>query len=389
MIDVVIPVYKGLEQTRACIESVLASSESTPCEVVAVDDATPDPAIAQYLRELAAQRRITLLANEANAGFVQSVNRGMALHGDRDVVLLNSDTEVANDWLGRLDAAAHSAPDVATVTPFSNNATICSYPFEGWKGGVPGTLGLAALDAIFARANAGRSIELPTGVGFCLYIRRDCLQAIGPFDAQRFGRGYGEENDFCMRAGKAGRRNILAADVFVYHEGSVSFSEERFELMKAAGPALVAIHPEYPLRVHEFIERDETAALRSAVDRERAERGMEEARCVLEERREERAGIVHYLNKLLRLSWDYEDRVAALRREFTAAAATIDERDEMIAREKALVAERDAEVERLRAGLSHAETLAFSRQKELEDIHSNPLWRYYQYFRRRRGRGLS
>ena len=128
------------------------------------------PAIAQYLRELAAQRRITLLANEANAGFVQSVNRGMALHGDRDVVLLNSDTEVANDWLGRLHAAAHSAPGVATVTPFSNNATICSYPFEGWKGGVPGTLGLAAPRRALRRRQRGtlhRAAHRRSGVILC------------------------------------------------------------------------------------------------------------------------------------------------------------------------------------------------------------------------------
>ena len=383
MIDVVIPVYKGLEQTRTCIESVLAAPRETAAEIVVVDDATPDPAIAQYLRDLAAQGRITLLASEANLGFVQSVNRGMALHGDRDVVLLNSDTEVANDWLGRLHAAAHSAPDVATVTPFSNNATICSYPYEGWRGGVPGTLGLAALDALFASANARRTIELPTAVGFCMYVRRDCLNAIGAFDAERFGRGYGEENDFCMRAGKAGWRNVFAADVFVYHEGSVSFSDERFDLVKAAAPRLIALHPEYPLRVHEFVERDEASALRAAVDRARNACGAEESRCVLEERIQERADTVHELMKLLRLSWNYEDRVATLRSEFTQAAATIGERDQVIANLQAVIAQRDAELVRVRAGLSHAETLAFGRQKELEAIRANRVWRLFDYLSRR------
>jgi len=389
VIDVVIPVYKGLEQTRACIESVLRAPREAPSEVVVIDDATPDPAIAEYLRGLAAQGRITILVNASNLGFVQSVNRGMALHQDRDVVLLNSDTEVANDWLDRLRAAAYSASQVATVTPFSNNATICSYPFEGWKGGVPGTLGLAALDAIFASVNARRSIELPTAVGFCMFIRRDCLKAIGAFDAERFGRGYGEENDFCMRAGKAGWRNLLAADVFVYHEGSVSFSEERFELMKAAAPALFAVHPDYPLKVHEFTEADEASALRCAVDRARAERGAEESRLVLEERIQERALIVGDLHVLLRKSWDYEDRVAVLREEFNQAAALLQERNAVIEKTKALVAEREAEMARLRAGLSHAETLAFARQKELETIHSHWLWRYYHFVLRRTGRAVS
>jgi hypothetical protein len=187
MIDVIIPVYKGLWQTRRCIESVLANRQATTFEIVAVDDASPEADITSYLDDLAAARRITLARNERNLGFVQSVNRGMSLHAERDVVLLNSDTEVANDWLDRLCRSAYAYPDVGTVTPFSNNATICSYPFEGWTGGVPGTLGVAELDRLFASTNAGRTVDLPTAVGFCMLIRRACLDRIGPFDAERFG----------------------------------------------------------------------------------------------------------------------------------------------------------------------------------------------------------
>src|SRR4030095_12858710 len=97
LIDVIIPVYKGLEETKRCIESVLACRQREPFSVVVVDDASPEPAIASYLDALAAAGRVELARNEHNLGFVQSVNRGMAMHADRDVVLLNSDTEVAND----------------------------------------------------------------------------------------------------------------------------------------------------------------------------------------------------------------------------------------------------------------------------------------------------
>ncbi len=389
MIDVVIPVYKGLRQTRACIESVLGSRSEATVEVVAIDDASPEPDISEYLRTLARDNRITLLTNEANLGFIQSVNRGMSLHPDRDVILLNSDTEVANDWVDRLVAAAYSAPQVATVTPFSNNATICSYPFERWTGGVPGTLGLAELDRVFASANAGKRIDLPTAVGFCMLIRRDCLRQIGMFDAERFGRGYGEENDFCMRAAKAGWRNLFAADVFVFHEGSVSFSEERFALMEAAAPALFSVHPDYPLRVHEFVEADEASALRAAVDRARWERGPAESRSVLEERLQERDLIAKDHHLLLRKSWDYEDHVARLRGEIAQAAAALAERDANVVKAREIVAGRDAEVERLRTGLAYAESLAFSRQRELEDIHSWWLWRSFSYLMRRKRRGAS
>ena len=76
-------------------------------------------------------------------------------------------------------------------------------------------------------------------------IRRACLDQIGPFDAERFGRGYGEENDFCMRAAGAGWRNVLAGDVFVYHEGAVSFSGERLALTENAGKTLADLYPDY------------------------------------------------------------------------------------------------------------------------------------------------
>jgi GT2 family glycosyltransferase len=194
VIDVIIPVYTGARETRRCIDSVLGNLQREAFEVVAVDDASPDPDIVAGLRDLAAKGRINLLSNDTNAGFVHSVNRGMSLHLDRDVILLNSDTEVANDWLDRLRQSAWSRPDIGTATPFSNNATICTYPFQGWTGGLPGTLGLAALDRLFATTNAGRTVELPTAVGYCMYIRRACLEQVGLFDAERFGRGYGEEN---------------------------------------------------------------------------------------------------------------------------------------------------------------------------------------------------
>ena len=93
-VDVIIPVYRGLGETRACIESVLASRCRTAAQIIVIDDASPEPELRRYLRGL---EGVTVLANEANLGFVATVNRGMALHPARDVVLLNSDTVVAND----------------------------------------------------------------------------------------------------------------------------------------------------------------------------------------------------------------------------------------------------------------------------------------------------
>ncbi|HET9579901.1 MAG TPA: glycosyltransferase [Usitatibacter sp.] len=393
MIDVVIPVYGGVQQTRRCIESALACTPAAQADIVVVNDASPEPAIASFVRQLANEGRVTLIDNESNQGFVRSVNRGMALHDDRDVVLLNSDTEVANDWLERLRAAAHRHPDIATVTPFSNNATICSYPFEGWQGGLPGTLGLAPLDRLFARANTALTVDLPTGVGFCMYIRRDALKALGHFDAERFGRGYGEENDFSMRALKSGRRNVLAADVFVFHEGAVSFSDERSQRTAAATEALLQVHPDYMQRVVDFIDADPAQPLRSAVDLARIALGPEEARHVLVERRDEQARWSKRAREAEKYLAQREKHITELHEGLANATAIVAERNQALAAMERTVAGIQAdmarlheEIAKLREGLAYAESLAFGRQKELDEIRAFALWKYYHFLMRHSSR---
>ncbi len=87
VVDVIVPVYRGVEETRRCIESVLQAACATPFELVLIDDATPEPELARYLDTLVGRAGITLLRNPENIGFVRTVNRGMALHADRDVGL--------------------------------------------------------------------------------------------------------------------------------------------------------------------------------------------------------------------------------------------------------------------------------------------------------------
>jgi len=266
IVDVIVPVYRGLDDTRCCIESVLSSRCSTEFELVVINDASPEPEVSQWLREAADRHGFTLLENPDNLGFVATVNRGMECHPDRDVVLLNSDAEVANDWLDRLVAAAEREPQTASVTPFSNNATICSYPrFPEGGEMLPGWT-VSALDALIARVNAGKQVTIPTAVGFCMYIRRAALDAVGLFDVERFGKGYGEENEFCMRAAKAGWQHVLAADCFVRHAGGVSFGESASERQQLAGRVLSKMYPDYDGLVARFVHDDPIRPLRLAID---------------------------------------------------------------------------------------------------------------------------
>ncbi len=267
IVDVVIPVYRGLEETRTCIESVLADAGKPLGRIIVIDDCSPEPVLPAWLDELAAAGRIHLLRNPVNLGFVASVNRGMAAAGRRDVVLLNSDTRVPAGWLARLTGQAYAAPRIASVSPFSNNATICGYP-GNQSSPLAFGLTLAAIDAACQTANAGRFADVPTTVGFCMYIRRKALDEVGLFDAERFGLGYGEENDFCLRATALGWQHRLACDTFVYHKGSVSFGGSALRLMRRAMALIQERFPDYPAAVARHVRADAVAPFRFAATAE-------------------------------------------------------------------------------------------------------------------------
>lgn len=273
-VDVIIPAYNGLADLRRCVDSVLTASVSLPHQLIVIDDASPDAAVGDYLRELGRrQPGIQILSNPHNLGFVGTVNRGMSLHPARDVVLLNSDTRVANDWLGRLQACAYSEPTIGTATPFSNNATICSFPRSCELNELPAGWTVADLDRVFSQVNAGARVGLPTGIGFCMYIKRECLHQVGGFDQETFGRGYGEENDFCMRAQRLGWRDVLCADTYVYHAGGGSFGLEKQALEQAAIAVLAQRYPDYQTLVLRHIEEDPARPLRLRVQLELVRQG--------------------------------------------------------------------------------------------------------------------
>jgi GT2 family glycosyltransferase len=260
-LDVVIPGYNAPADVGRCVESVLAHTTGD-YRLVLIDDASPDPAIGAYfaaLRERALPQ-VLLLANDENLGFTGTTNRGMGL-SRADVVLLNSDTIVTAGWLDALNRCAASDPRIATVTPFSNNAEICSYPRfcadNPWPEGADPEPVRAALEC----AAVPSYPDLPTGGGFCLYIRRAAHDPLGIFDTV-FGKGYGEENDFCMRAIAAGYRHLLALDVFVQHVGEVSFAAISKPGKLVAERVINQRYPNYAELVSNWVQRDPSRAAR-------------------------------------------------------------------------------------------------------------------------------
>ena len=265
-VDVLVPVYLGRDETMRCLLSVLSAPQRTPYRLVAIDDCSPDQSIRERLDAIAARGLVELHRTEHNLGFVGACNLGMSLHQERDIVLLNSDTEVFGDWLDRLREAAYRRPRTASVTPLSNNAEICSYPCIAQDNWCALEVHDAELDRLAARVNAGAEVEIPTGIGFCMFVRRACLDEIGLFDTEHFGKGYGEENDLCRRAAAHGWRHILAPNVFVRHYGATSFGASKTARVKSALRTIKRLHPDYPRLVSDFIRKDTARPCREALD---------------------------------------------------------------------------------------------------------------------------
>jgi len=264
-IDVIIPVYQGYDETIDCLHSVLQAKNNAPIHIQVINDCSPDGRLKYKLQAMAQEHHFTLLENQENLGFVATVNKGMRLNPDRDVILLNSDTVVTDGWIDRLLAASLKNQNIATVTPFSNNATICSFPQFNQDNDFSGHSDLKTLNDLFYQQNKGEIIDLPTAVGFCMLIKRETLLEVGYFDEKKWQKGYGEENDFCLRAATMGWRHVLACDVFVQHHGSVSFAETKKEHITRNLTLLDQMYPDYAMTVQRFIQQDPIAKARNKV----------------------------------------------------------------------------------------------------------------------------
>jgi GT2 family glycosyltransferase/glycosyltransferase involved in cell wall biosynthesis len=279
-IDIIIPLFRGAVQAAACVQSVCAGLPPG-ARIVAVDDASPDAALRQWASDEAAAGRIILLRHDRNRGFPAAINTGLRHAGGRDVVLLNSDTLVPPGAIERLAEAAYATRDTGTATPMTNDGSLTTLGTPGERTAMPSAARLLAIDADLRQANTGLSIEIPTCVGFCTFIRHDCLAGTGKLREDVFAQGYGEENDFSRRAAQRGWRHVAACDVFVAHQGGTSFGAMRQALMARNLALVEALHPGYTALIEDFAARDPLAPARAAYDARRWAADRRESAIVL------------------------------------------------------------------------------------------------------------
>ena len=252
----------------ACIAS-LRKKLPRDTRIIIVDDGSEDTLLIDALAKTVVSANFKVLRHEQNQGFPAAANTGLKFSASgetRDVLLLNCDTLMPPGAVSRLAQAAYSAGDIGSITPLTNDGTILSYPHIDRDNDVPDLSQTTRLDHACQAANQDALIDIPTAVGFCMYMRHDCLAEVGGFRADVFAQGYGEENDWCLRASHLGWRHVAATGVFVGHVGGQSFGAVKPYLIARNMRMLNGLHPGYDRLIADFVARDTLAPSRRAVD---------------------------------------------------------------------------------------------------------------------------
>jgi glycosyltransferase involved in cell wall biosynthesis len=187
-----------------CLDSVFESTNETPFDVTVV--ASGDD-VAQVLRAGRHAARVTVIGRD------EGVAGALTRHRNRDVVLLAPDAEVHGNWLDRLASHA-SVGGVGIVGTFTNSGGVAAYPRAGAVNALPQGETAATLDALFARVNAQRAVDVTVALGgACLYLTRELAVALG--DASAIDGEAELARTLIERATTAGLRTVVGGDVFV------------------------------------------------------------------------------------------------------------------------------------------------------------------------------
>ncbi|MBR7068956.1 MAG: glycosyltransferase [Oxalobacter sp.] len=248
LIDIIIPVYNGLEHLKVLLPSLF---KNTTCKhrFIFVNDCSGGETREWLSAQISDRDDCILIENEINVGFVLSVNRGASHVEGNNFIILNTDTEVPPYWIERLTAPLFQHDDIATVTPLSSCATIFSFPkmtSDSENKEFLNNFGLEKIDSVFSKISNDTLIDVPTGHGFCMAVSYKAWVQIGKFNELLFDKGYGEEVDWCQRALTYNWRHVVARNCYIAHYHGGSFPDEiRQQRLKSSSDILRTLYPDF------------------------------------------------------------------------------------------------------------------------------------------------
>lgn len=215
--SIVILTYNNLNYTKECIDSIRQYTPHGTYEVIVVDNNSNDGTV-EWLQR---QEDLVLILNDSNHGFPGGCNQGIAASLGSEILLLNNDTVVTENWLVNLRTALYSSEKIGAVSCVTNS---CSYG-QAIEVSYSNTVEMQRYAANYNQSDPMLWEERLKLVGFCMLIKKSVVDEVGLLD-EIFNPGNYEDDDYSLRIRKAGYKLLLCRDTFIHHYGSVSFGKD-------------------------------------------------------------------------------------------------------------------------------------------------------------------
>lgn len=241
-VEIIVCIHNALAHVQRCLDALVVRTD--PAHTIFIIDDGSEEECREFVRRFAENHpQFILMRNQTALGYTKTANQGLRAATADLVVLLNSDTIVTPHWLERIVRCAESSSEIGIIGPLSNAAAYQSVPkrFDGngdfAENPTPPGWNPDQVAEVVAAISIGRFPRVPFVNGFCFAVKRAVIDEIGYFDEENFPDGYGEEDDYCLRASAAGFELAIAHNSYVYHAKSRSYSPERRRQLKRAGSA--------------------------------------------------------------------------------------------------------------------------------------------------------
>lgn len=248
VVSILVTAHGRFAETARCLRAIAAAGATVPFEVILVEDASGEPAMARF-RHVPGLRYIE---NAANLGYLRSVNAAAAHARGQWLHLLNNDTCVRPGWL-----------DALLETPrlfdrFGAAGSMLVYP-DGrlqeaggivWSDGSGMNEGRDGNPVSPAYATV-REVDYVSAAS--LFVARDTWRQLGGFD-DRYAPAYYEDTDFAFRLREAGLRVFVQPRSVVEHVEGLSHGTDTADGGKAGQ---VHNHGVFAQRWHDPLQRDQ------------------------------------------------------------------------------------------------------------------------------------
>jgi len=224
-VSIIIISYNSRSVLKSCLESIQRQRYSGDLEIIVVDnnshDGTPDLVAAEF-------PEVILLAQKENYGYSRGVNLGIRQARGDYFLILNPDTVVKEDSIGKLVAFMEGQPDAgiagSKLVFHDGNLQYSCRRFYTWKVLL---LRRTPLGKIFKNSKAvsdhlmldydhETTREVDWLLGACMLVRRSAVESVGLMDERFFL--YFEDVDWCYRMKQNGWRVYYCPDSEVIHD---------------------------------------------------------------------------------------------------------------------------------------------------------------------------